>query len=95
MEEAIQKFIRYFHKNKKSSANTEVSYKRDLEKLMQYLQEELHITSCPPGHRASSRDRPRQPEAYAVGRNHEGAGGFHGGFAEGNCFPPEVDEPAV
>lgn len=45
MEEAIQKFIRYFHKNKKSSANTEVSYKRDLEKLMQYLQEELHITS--------------------------------------------------
>ena len=45
MEEAIQKFIRYFHKTKKSSDNTEVSYKRDLEKLKDYLETELHVTS--------------------------------------------------
>ena len=45
MEEAIQKFIRYYHKIKKSSGNTEASYKRDLEKLKDYLIEERHITS--------------------------------------------------
>ena len=37
MDEAIQKFIKYYHKIKKSSGNTEVSYKRDLEKLKDYL----------------------------------------------------------
>ncbi len=45
MEEAIQKFIKYIHKTKKSSENTEVSYQRDLEKLMYYLNTQLHITS--------------------------------------------------
>jgi len=45
MDEAIQKFIRYYHKIKKSSGNTEVSYKRDLEKLRNYLQSDAHIDS--------------------------------------------------
>lgn len=45
MEEAIQKFIRYYHKIKKSSGNTEVSYKRDLEKLKEYLSDEARISS--------------------------------------------------
>lgn len=45
MEEAIQKFIKYIHKTKKSSENTEISYQRDLEKLMNYFNTQLHITS--------------------------------------------------
>ncbi len=45
MEEAIQKFIKYLHKTKRSSANTEVSYKRDLEKLCRFLREELGVDS--------------------------------------------------
>ena len=45
MEEAIVKFIRYYHKTKKSSDNTEMSYRRDLEKLKTYLTEELSVTS--------------------------------------------------
>ena len=45
MDEAIQKFIRYYHKIKKSSGNTEVSYKRDLDKLKDYLQTVAHIDS--------------------------------------------------
>ena len=43
MEEAIQKFIKYCHKIKKSSENTEVSYRRDLEKLKAYLTENCRI----------------------------------------------------
>lgn len=39
MEEAIQKFIKYLHKTKKASENTELSYRRDLMKLMNYLEE--------------------------------------------------------
>ena len=31
MEEAIQKFIKYLHKTRKASVNTEMSYRRDLE----------------------------------------------------------------
>jgi len=45
MDEAIQKFIKYYHKTKKSSVNTEVSYKRDLTKLKDFLQEEAGIDS--------------------------------------------------
>ncbi|HUM82352.1 MAG TPA: site-specific tyrosine recombinase XerD [Lachnospiraceae bacterium] len=45
MEEAILRFIKYLHKTKRTSDNTEISYKRDLEKLCKYLTEELAITS--------------------------------------------------
>ncbi len=45
MDEAIQKFIRYYHKIKKSSGNTEVSYKRDLDKLKDYLINDANIDS--------------------------------------------------
>ena len=45
MEEAILRFIKYLHKTKRTSDNTEISYKRDLEKLCKYLTEELGITS--------------------------------------------------
>lgn len=44
MEDAIQKFIRYLHKTKKASSNTEVSYERDLKKLQKYLMEEQQVT---------------------------------------------------
>ena len=43
MEVAIQKFIRYLHKTKKASNNTEVSYERDLKKLQRYMTEEQQI----------------------------------------------------
>ncbi len=39
MEEAIQSFIEYLHKNKQTSQNTEVSYQRDLRKLASFLRE--------------------------------------------------------
>ena len=45
MEKAILGFIEYLHKSKGSSANTEVSYKRDLNKLANYLGENFDITS--------------------------------------------------
>lgn len=38
MEQRIDAFIDYMHTNKKTSTNTELSYKRDLKKLLQYLQ---------------------------------------------------------
>lgn len=44
MENAIQKFIRYLHKTKKASSNTEISYERDLKKLQKYLMEEQQVT---------------------------------------------------
>ena len=44
MEDVIQKFIRYLHKTKKASNNTEVSYERDLKKLQRYMEEEQHVT---------------------------------------------------
>lgn len=44
MEDAIQRFIRYLHKTKKASSNTEVSYERDLKKLQKYLMEEQQVT---------------------------------------------------
>lgn len=47
MEAAIQDFIDYLNKTKKTSHNTEVSYRRDLKKLVQFLQnhnvEELSV----------------------------------------------------
>lgn len=39
MEREIEKFISYLHNIKKTSINTELSYKRDLGKLRQYLEE--------------------------------------------------------
>lgn len=39
MEQTIQEFITYLHNTKKSSGNTEVSYERDLKKMMQYFSE--------------------------------------------------------
>lgn len=38
MENAIQEFINYLHKNKQTSQNTEISYERDLRKLASYLE---------------------------------------------------------
>lgn len=38
MEQRIDAFIDYMHTIKKTSTNTELSYKRDLKKLLQYLQ---------------------------------------------------------
>lgn len=37
MEKELQEFITYLHNVKKTSANTEASYKRDLTKLVKYL----------------------------------------------------------
>ena len=45
MEEAIQKFIKYLHKTRKASVNTELSYQRDLEKLADYLSGHFGIDS--------------------------------------------------
>lgn len=39
MEQAIQGFITYLHNVKKKSLNTELSYKRDLSKMQEYLAE--------------------------------------------------------
>ena len=39
MERVIREFISYLHNTKKTSANTEVSYQRDLKKLVSYLHE--------------------------------------------------------
>ncbi|MGN0251398.1 MAG: site-specific tyrosine recombinase XerD [Oliverpabstia sp.] len=39
MEQTIREFITYLHNTKKSSGNTEVSYERDLKKMMQYFSE--------------------------------------------------------
>lgn len=43
MEETIQNFISYLHNAKKTSGNTEVSYERDLRKMMQYFVGEQNI----------------------------------------------------
>ena len=44
MENEIQNFISYLHNAKKTSGNTEVSYERDLKKMMRYFEGEQHIT---------------------------------------------------
>lgn len=44
MENEIQNFISYLHNTKKTSGNTEVSYERDLKKMMRYFEVEQHIT---------------------------------------------------
>ncbi len=40
MEKEIQQFISYLHNVKKTSNNTELSYKRDLEKVLRFLNDE-------------------------------------------------------
>lgn len=40
MINAIQKFIYYLHNTKKTSRNTEVSYERDLKKMVQFLEQQ-------------------------------------------------------
>lgn len=40
MEQEISKFILYLHDEKKTSENTEVSYQRDLRKLMHFLEQQ-------------------------------------------------------
>lgn len=45
MENAIYYFIRYIHRTKHASANTEVSYERDLKKLCAFLEERQDIRS--------------------------------------------------
>ena len=42
MEREIDNFISYLHNIKKTSNNTELSYKRDLGKLRQYLEEKMY-----------------------------------------------------
>lgn len=46
MEIQIQEFITYLHNNKKTSDNTEISYERDLKKMMQYFAREFNITDA-------------------------------------------------
>lgn len=43
MESAIQNFISYLHNTKKTSGNTEVSYERDLKKMVRYFASEQQI----------------------------------------------------
>ena len=45
MDKAIPAFINYIKRSKGASANTEVSYQRDLKKLADYLQQEKKIDS--------------------------------------------------
>ena len=40
MERVVEDFILYLHETKNTSKNTEVSYERDLKKLIRYLQEQ-------------------------------------------------------
>ena len=39
MDIEIRKFITYLHDIKKTSANTEISYQRDLKKMAEFLEE--------------------------------------------------------
>ncbi len=43
MEKEIQNFIAYMHQTKKTSENTEISYERDLKKMIQFLQTECQV----------------------------------------------------
>ncbi len=43
MEKEIQNFIEYMHHTKKSAGNTEISYERDLKKMIQFLQSECQV----------------------------------------------------
>ncbi len=43
MENGIRDFIEYMHHTKKSSGNTEISYERDLKKMVQFLQTECQV----------------------------------------------------
>ena len=42
MEREINRFIEYLAKEKGASRNTQVSYRRDLEQLEEYLMEKRH-----------------------------------------------------
>ncbi len=44
MEHAIEEFILYLHQEKRSSPNTEASYRRDLQKLSRYLTDTLSVS---------------------------------------------------
>ena len=39
MDIEIREFITYLHNTKKTSANTEISYQRDLKKMAEFLKE--------------------------------------------------------
>lgn len=43
MKEAVQKFIKYLHNTKRASINTEISYRRDIGKLADYLKDNFGI----------------------------------------------------
>ncbi len=45
MEREIQSFISYLHNNKKTSLNTELSYKRDLNKMLHFMKSRDVVTS--------------------------------------------------
>ena len=45
MEREIQSFISYLHNNKKTSLNTELSYKRDLNKMLHFMKSREVVTS--------------------------------------------------
>ena len=38
MERVVQEFIVYLHNTKRTSSNTEVSYRRDLNKMVSYFE---------------------------------------------------------
>lgn len=46
MEKEIYAFISYLHNVKKTSANTEMSYKRDLEKVRHFMEEQGIVDVC-------------------------------------------------
>ena len=41
MDIEIREFITYLHNTKKTSANTEISYQRDLKKMAEFLKERV------------------------------------------------------
>lgn len=44
MEKEIHDFIEYMHETRKSAGNTEISYERDLKKMMQYFEKECQVS---------------------------------------------------
>ena len=46
MERTLAEFIAYLHTTKNTSNNTEISYQRDLRKLIRYLQEQDICRFC-------------------------------------------------
>ncbi len=62
MEREIQSFIAYLQNNKKTSLNTELSYKRDLNKMMQYMNKQgvFHTSEITKTHLTSYLDHLNQ-----------------------------------